>query len=253
MVKRQGKTFPHPYPATSRISKTIVLKPFKPEHAGTGPQSHDDPGSSGSTELPAATESSWLILARILRPQGRKGEVLADLFTDFPERFDGEPRIFLAKPEFSGPASDARASTVIDYFLPVGKNSGRIVLHLAGIDSITQAETLAGMEVIVPAEERLEPEEDASYISDLLDCRVYDVPDSPDQGPILIGTVDDVHLPTTPDGTRRLDEAAPLLAVLSPAGNEILIPFVKAYLLSIDPEAKRILMRLPPGLVDVNA
>ncbi|RXH54920.1 ribosome maturation factor RimM [Granulicella sibirica] len=209
--------------------------------------------TTATDALNAPQASSWLLLAHILRPQGRKGEVLADLFTDFPERFDGEPRVFLAKPGFTGPASEARPATITSFFLPVGKNSGRIVLHLAGIDSITQAETLANLEVIVPHEERLEAEEDASYISDLLDCQVYDVPDSPDQSPVFIGTVDDVHLPTTPDGARRLEEAAPLLAVLSPSGNEILIPFVKAYLLSIDADSKRILMRLPPGLLEVNA
>jgi 16S rRNA processing protein RimM len=193
---------------------------------------------------------SWVILASILRPQGRKGEVLAELHTDFPERFEGEPRVFLAKPGFSGPEGGARPMNVGGFFLPVGKNSGRIVLHFSGIDSIEAAETLAGLEVIVPFEERLEPEEDAEYISDLLDCAVYDVAREPE---LLVGTVDDVHLPTTPDRSRRLDDAAPLLAVLTPDGEEILIPFVKAWLVAIEPEAKRIRMRLPEGLIEVNS
>ncbi len=198
----------------------------------------------------SAKSCTWVILASILRPQGRKGEVLAELLTDFPERFEGEPRVFLAKPGYDGPESAARPATVIGFFLPVGKNNGRIVLHFAGIDSINAAETLAGLEVIVPHHERLEPEEDASYISDLLECAVYDVAREPH---LLVGTVDDVHLPTTPDGSRRLDDAAPLLAVLTPEGEEILIPFVKAWLVEIDPDAKRILMRLPEGLIEVNA
>jgi 16S rRNA processing protein RimM len=211
------------------------------------PSSVADPALSDGT---AAEVRPWVILASILRPQGRKGEVLAELLTDFPERFEGEPRVFLAKPGFSGPETEARAVNVIGFFLPVGKNSGRIVLHFAGIDSINAAETLAGLEVIVPHHERLEPEEDAAYISDLLDCAVYN---STTDGTTLIGTVDDVHLPTTPDGTRRLEDAAPLLSVLTPQGEEILIPFVKAWIVDLEPEAKRILMCLPEGLIDVNA
>jgi 16S rRNA processing protein RimM len=192
----------------------------------------------------------WLILASILRPQGRKGEVLAELLTDFPERFEGEPRVFLARPGFSGAEAEARAIHVIGFFLPVGKNNGRIVLHLAGIDSIEAAQTLAGLEVVVPHHERLEPEQDAAYIGDLLECAVYNAAQTPE---LLVGTVDDVHLPTTPDGARRLEDAAPLLAVLTPHGEEILIPFVKAWIVSLDPAAKRIHMRLPAGLIEVNA
>jgi 16S rRNA processing protein RimM len=210
-------------------------------------------------EVPLASSGfEWLLLAHILRPQGRKGEVLAELLTDFPERFDHSPRVYLAKPGFTGTAEQARPAHVLGFFLPVGKNSGRIVLALEGIDSITAAETLAGLDIIVPQEERMKTDEDASYISDLLDCAVYDVPaeyDSslPPDPATLVGTVADVHFPTTPDGTRRLEEAAPLLSVLSPTGDEILIPYVKAYLLTLDLDAKRILMTLPPGLIDVNA
>jgi 16S rRNA processing protein RimM len=198
---------------------------------------------------PGETQS-WVILASILRPQGRKGEVLAELLTDYPERFEGEPRVYLAKPGFDGPEAEARAIQVSSFFLPVGRNNGRIVLHFAGIDSINAAETLAGFEVIVPEHERVEAEEDAAFISDLLDCAVFDVSCEPE---LLIGTVDDVHLPTTPDGSRRLEDAAPLLAVVTADDEEILIPFVKAWLVEIEPEAKRIRMRLPDGLVEVNS
>ena len=199
---------------------------------------------------------AWLLLAHILRPQGRKGEVLAELLTDFPERFDKRADVFLAPPGFSGPPAHARPATILGFFLPVGKNSGRIVLTIEAVESISQAETLTGLDVIVPAEGRLEAGEDASYISDLIGCTVYDVPRGPSkpEAPedIFIGTVADVHFPTTPDGTRRLEDSAPLLSVLSPEGGEILIPYVKVYLVSQDLRARRILMSLPPGLVDLN-
>ena len=66
-----------------------------------------------------------------------------------------------------------------------------------------------------------------------------------------VGRVADVQFSSTSDGN-RLAEAAPLLVIQSNDGNEILIPFVKAFLASIDLPAKRIVMKLPAGLADVN-
>jgi 16S rRNA processing protein RimM len=185
-----------------------------------------------------------------LRPQGRKGEVLADLLTDFPERFETHPRVFLAPQGFAGTPDEARSIEVSAFWLPVGRNQGRIVLHLAGIDSINAAELLSGLDVIIPETERLALDEDASYVSDLVGCTLYDLALS--GNPLAVGVVTDVQFATTPDGSRRLDDAAPLLAVETPEGDEVLVPFVKAFIISLDPAAKRIEMSLPPGLLDVN-
>jgi 16S rRNA processing protein RimM len=189
--------------------------------------------------------SSWIVLAHLLRPQGRKGELLAELLTDFPERFESQRRVFLAPPNFAGEEAQARVAEVVSFWLPVGKNEGRIVLQFAGIDSITAAEGVAGLDVIVPYEERLRLDDESEYISDLIGCTVYD-------GPIAVGVIDDVQFPSTPDGGRRLAEAAPLLAVLSPDGDEILIPFAKAFLVSVNVKERRVDMTLPEGLVEVN-
>lgn len=196
--------------------------------------------------------SQWIVLAHILRPQGRKGELLADLFTDFPERFAEHRQVWLAPQGFADQAeaglkssATAEPAEVAAHWLPVGRNAGRIVLHFAGIDSIEQAEKLAGKEVLVPLAERLPLDPGAAYIFDLMGCTVYD------RGTAL-GVVDSVEFPTTPDGSRRLDEAAPLLAITSPEGHEILIPFVTAYLLELDVAAKTIRMALPEGLAEIN-
>jgi 16S rRNA processing protein RimM len=189
--------------------------------------------------------SSWIVLAHLLRPQGRKGELLAELLTDFPERFEEQRRVFLAAPNFAGKEAEARAAEVVSFWLPVGKNEGRIVLQFAGIDSITTAEGLAGLDVIVPYEERVPLDEESEYISDLIGCMVYD-------GSIAVGVIDDVQFPTTPDGGRKLAEAAPLLVVLSADGDEILIPFAKAFLVGVKVREKRVDMVLPEGLVEVN-
>jgi len=197
----------------------------------------------------------WIVLARILRPQGRKGEVLADLLTDFPARFTNHPHVFLAPPAPTGPSSANAAPSsappqpqpaeVASHWLPVGKNAGRIVLHFVGIDTIEQAELLAGKQVVVPFAERLTLEPGAAYISDLIGCTVYD------RGQPL-GLVEAVEFPTTPDGARRLEEAAPILAVESPDGNEILIPFATAFILELDLASKSIRMALPEGLTQIN-
>jgi len=197
--------------------------------------------------------SRWVVLARILRPQGRKGEVLADLLTDFPARFDQHPAVWLAPPGFaeadSAPAPQSAASPqpaeVASHWLPVGRNAGRIVLHFAGVDSIERAEQLAGKQVIIPITERLPLEPGAAYISDLIGCTVYD------RG-VALGAVDAVDFPTTPDGSRKHEDAAPLLSIATPEGGEILVPFAKSYLLELDVAAKTIRMALPEGLVDLN-
>ena len=192
--------------------------------------------------------SQWVVLAHILRPQGRKGEVLADLFTDFPGRFVQHPRVWLAPRGFAELSTDsglAQPAEVASHWLPVGRNAGRIVLHFAGVDSIEQAEKLSGKEIVIPRAERMPLDAGAAYVSDLLGCTLYDH-DQP------LGVVEDVQFPTSPDGTRRLEEAAPLLAILSADGDEILVPFVNAYLLEVDVTAKKIRMALPEGLRELN-
>jgi 16S rRNA processing protein RimM len=194
--------------------------------------------------------SEWIVLAHILRPQGRRGEVLADLFTDFPERFAAHPLVWLAPAGFAdAPAASfapaANQCEVAAHWLPVGRNAGRIVLHFAGVDTIEQAERLAGKDVLVPINERLPLDPGAAYISDLIGSTVYDKE-------IALGVVTDVEFATSPDGSRRLEEAAPLLSVTSPEGDEILIPFANAFLLELDLDNKAIRMNLPEGLAQIN-
>jgi 16S rRNA processing protein RimM len=189
--------------------------------------------------------NDWVVVAQLLRPQGRKGELLAELLTDFPERFDERCRVYLAAANFTGSSAEAKEAEVSAYWLPLGKNQGRIVLKFAGIDSISDAEKLAGLEVIVPREERLPLDEEANYISDLVGCTVYD-------GAMPVGVIEDVQFATTPDGLRRLEETAPMLVVTSGEREELLIPFVKDFVVAVDVAGKRVEMVLPEGLLDVN-
>ncbi|MDP9038687.1 MAG: 16S rRNA processing protein RimM [Acidobacteriota bacterium] len=196
--------------------------------------------------------SEWVLLARILRPQGRKGEVLADLFTETPEHFATHPAVWLAPAGFregagkpAGAAAPLLPAEVAAHWLPVGRNAGRVVLHFAGVSTIGEAETLAGREVVIPAAERAPLEQGAVYIAELLGATVFD-------GAQAIGVVEEVEFPTTPDGSRRLEEAAPLLRLRSDDGEEILVPFVAAYLVEMDLEHRSIRMTLPRGLAGLN-
>lgn len=185
--------------------------------------------------------SSWVLLAHLLRPQGRKGELLAEMLTDFPDRLAGRKGVFLVSP---GSQKEARPIEILSAWLPVGKNRGRIVLQLAGIETISDAESVAGFDVVVSEEDRLPLEDESVYISDLVGCDVFDQA-------VLVGTVTEVNFPAGPDGT-RISDAAPLLVVQGARQNEILIPFVKAFVRQMDLPGRKLVMSLPAGLVEVN-
>jgi 16S rRNA processing protein RimM len=191
------------------------------------------------------TTAGWTVLAHILRPQGRKGEVLAELLTDFPDRFDTTPAVHLGRPAAEETHLLLQSATITHHWLPVGRNHGRIVIAFAGIDSIEAAESLAGLDIIIAPEARVELDEDEEYISDLIGCTVFD------RG-TLIGRVTGVEFATSPDGARRLADAAPLLTLATEQGEEILIPYVNQFIVSLAVDQRRIDMQLPEGLVDLN-
>ena len=178
---------------------------------------------------------TWVLLARIVRPQGRHGEVLADIFTDFPEHFAQRKRLFLRPP--GGGLDGMREAKVESQWL----HKGRVVLKFSQVDSMVEAENLRGFDVVVPREERMPLEGDAVYVSDLVGVRVIDVSRG---GATDAGEITDVE----PEG------AGPaMLVIRTPAGDELLIPFVRAYLRKMDIEAKRLEMDLPAGLLAVQA
>jgi 16S rRNA processing protein RimM len=177
-----------------------------------------------------SADGPWAILARLARPQGRVGEVLADILTDFPERFAERKRLFLVLSETS--PEPVRAITLERHWL----HKSRVVLKFAGVDSISDAEALRGLLVAVPASERAELTDGSIYIGDLIGCEVIDL-----NAAKPVGTVTDV------------DREAGLLEVKTPGGEEALVPFAKAYLVRMDITGKRIEMRLPEGLLDINA
>jgi len=194
-------------------------------------------------------DSEWVWLARIRRPQGRKGEVFADILTDFPEKFAHRRRLWLlADPESprAEPNPAPREVELQAHWL----HKGGIVLQFAQCDSISAAETLAGLIVAIPLADRARLSDDEVYIADLIGCTLFEVAKSEAAGTgidwrIPIGQIVDVDRTAGP---------VALLVVRSPqSGEEILIPFAKSYLRAIDLAAKRVEMALPEGLVELNS
>lgn len=181
----------------------------------------------------SAEERDFVLLARVVRTRGRHGEIIADILTDFPERFAERIHVWLVPPDAKTPPREAELER---HWL----HQGRIVLKFSGIDSISDAMPLRGWHVAIPREARAPLSDDAIYVADLIGCRVIDeAGKSADMGPVL-------------DVERGAGGAADLL-VLKRDGEELLIPFAKAYLVAVDLDARVVRMRLPAGLMDLNA
>ena len=150
------------------------------------------------------------------------------MHTDIPDRFRESMRLWaLAK-------DGQRREVQVEDLWP---HKGLLVLKFYGIDTISDAEPLVGAELQLPSRERAELEPGWTYLSDLIGCTVFD-------GDREIGPIEDV--------TFGAGEA-PLLVVKSGAKLPYEIPFAQAYLEKVDLERKQIRMRLPEGLLDVNA
>ena len=166
-----------------------------------------------------------------MKTQGRRGEVAAELHTDFPERFAERRRLFALD------AQGRRRELQLEEFWP---HLGRMVLKFAGVDSISDAETLIGCEIQIPRAERAALDPGASYVSDLIGCTVVAL--GP-EGPRELGRIEDVQF-----GAGE----APLLTVRA-GRKEYLLPFAVEYVISVDTQGRRIEMALPEGMLDLDA
>jgi 16S rRNA processing protein RimM len=189
--------------------------------------------------------SSWVWLARIRRPQGRKGEVFAEILTDFPEKFAERKRVWLlAGTSGAGDSLDARPVELQAHWLHKAGGQSGVVLHFAGVESISAAETLAGLIVAVPLEERAALGDDEVHIADLIGCELVDLTGAE---PMVVGRIENVDRSAGPNAA----DAVPLLIVRGKKG-EVLVPFAKSYLRKLDVAGGRVEMALPEGLLDLN-
>ncbi|HWT02305.1 MAG TPA: ribosome maturation factor RimM [Pyrinomonadaceae bacterium] len=164
-------------------------------------------------------------VARAVKTRGLRGEVVAELLTDFPERFEGLENLIAVAPDGS------RTPLALEEHWFQG---GRIVLKFSGYDSIEAASKLVGFEFAVPEAERVELEEDEFYDWELAGCRVETV------GGELLGTVREV----------MRTGGVEMLVVEGDAGREYLIPMAEDICVEIDIESKLVRVDPPEGLLE---
>ena len=173
--------------------------------------------------------TEFITLARVVKTQGRHGEVAAEVHSDVPDRFAEGMKLFaLSK------SGDSRREVEIENLWP---HKGLLVLKFVGVDSMSEAEALIGSELQVPRAERAELERGWSYVSDLVGCAVFDHGNE-------IGRIEDVQL-----GAGE----APLLIVAGANGKKYEVPFAEAYLEGVDLPQRQVRMTLPEGMLEINA
>ena len=178
----------------------------------------------------AAPDASgeWVTLAVVVKTQGRRGEVAVELHTDVPDRFRQDMRLWaLLK------GGERREVTVEDLW----PHKSFLVLKFQGVNTLSDAEPLVRAELQLPLAERATLEPSWTYLSDLIGCTVFD-------GAREIGAIEDVQF-----GAGE----APLLVVKSGAKLPYEIPFADAFLEKLDLGRKQVRMKLPEGLLEVNA
>jgi 16S rRNA processing protein RimM len=172
----------------------------------------------------------FLAVARVVRPQGRCGEVLAEPLTDSSLRFQGVRQVFLENP------GKAPQPIKVEN---VWSHKGRVVIKFLGVDSIDSASSLKGRHVLIPAEERMPLPPNHYYLWELQGCRVV----TERRGrQAEVGTVTDIE----PTG------GVDVLHVATSRG-EVLIPLAQAICTKIDLQARTILIEPPEDLLDLNA
>jgi 16S rRNA processing protein RimM len=193
----------------------------------------------------------WVVVAHILRPRGNKGEVAAELLTDFPERLTQLREIYLGEAGAkNSPRSVGLQSCWVDRNHP-----GQIIFHLEGCSSIDEAEKLRGLDVLLPFEQRVSLPAGQYFVSDLIGCAVFELPQehapvssSPRSlatAPVLLGTVSDVQF------TGEEVAGTPLLCIDTVNG-EVQIPLAEDICKRVDTVARRIEVVLPEGLRELN-
>jgi 16S rRNA processing protein RimM len=171
----------------------------------------------------------FITLARVVKTQGRHGEVAAEVHSAVPERFSEGIKMLALNPE-----SSSRRELEVE---GLWQHKGLLVLKFAGVDSMSDAEGLIGSELQVPRAERATLDPGWNYVSDLSGCAVFDHGRE-------IGRVKDVQF-----GAGE----APLLVVSGKDGKMFDVPFAEAYLEGVDVANKQVRMNLPEGMLEINA
>jgi 16S rRNA processing protein RimM len=168
-----------------------------------------------------------------VRPHGVRGEVAAEILTDFPARLT-----HLKSVELWDGTGVPRPVVVLKCWLSHSRG-GQAIFHFASSDSVEDARKLVGLEVQVPLADRVKLPAGSYYISDLVGCAVQE------KGGASVGLVLDVEIHgDVISGTPNL--------VVDTARGELLIPLAQEICVHVDLAARRIEVVLPEGLRELN-
>ncbi len=165
-------------------------------------------------------------VARVAKPRGVRGEVAADLLTDFPERFKGLEELIAVFP-----GGGRRRLKLEGHWL----HGDRVVLKLEGYDTPEAAAALAGCELAVPESEAVELAEGEFYDWQLEGCRVETVEGR------AVGAVSEVL---------HTGGEAPVLVIRDEGGRENLVPLAESICVEVDVAARLIRVDAPEGLLE---
>jgi 16S rRNA processing protein RimM len=166
-----------------------------------------------------------LLVGRVARAHGNKGQVIVNPETDFPE-----DRFVVGMTLRVGEHGEPRKIVAARF------HQGRPIIALEGIETMNDAEALAGAELKVSSNDIPPLPEGTYYRHDLVGCEVQDTDGR------IIGTVAGV------EGSLE----ASRLVIEAPHG-EVLIPLVAEICVEVDPAARRIRVAAPEGLIELNA
>ncbi len=163
--------------------------------------------------------ADMITIGRVVKPQGRRGEVLTEPLTDRPDRFPALRRAYV------GGASGEAREVVVSSCWP---HKGRFVLKLEGVDSIDAAETLRGLDLRIAPEELPALPDGSYYHHELVGLRAEDEAGRP------LGRV---------EGIWETGAGAPVLILRGQAGEE-LVPLAGAFVKRVDREQRRIVVAI---------
>jgi 16S rRNA processing protein RimM len=172
-------------------------------------------------------EDSLVTVARAVKTRGLKGEVVADLLTDFPERFESLERLIGLSP-----GGVRHVLEIEDYWF----QNDRIVFKFVGYDTIEAGKELIGYDLCIPESDRVVLEEDEYYDFELEGCVVSDVSGN------TVGTVRSI-LKTG---------GSEILVINSSDEKEVLVPLAEPIVVRIDIAGKTIVIDPPEGLLELS-
>ena len=180
------------------------------------------------------TPDSLLLMGRVGRTHGVRGEVKVVPETDEPARFAALDRLYLG-----ASAEEARPVDVEGVRFQHPKGRTVVLLSLAGVGSVEAAEDLRGQLLFADPDDLPALEDGEAYLHDLVGLDVYEVAEDGTEAAEPFGTVRDLF-----------DGAQLLFAIARPGAPEVLLPDVDEFVVRTDLAARRLYVRLPEGLVE---